>query len=201
MSSPIYNYVMRRKGYLEVIAGPMFCGKTEEMIRQVKRAAIGRKKIQVFKHGLDKRYGNDRKLHSHAGITYDSELVTTVAEIRQEINKDTHIVAIDEAQWFGEELIPLITELLGKKYHIIVAGLAMTFDRQPFVPIPTLMAIADKVTILSAVCSLCGEDAVFHKRVTAKGPKVDPLVADPGFVSKMDASVFQARCRNCYRKR
>jgi thymidine kinase len=192
---------MKKIGFLEVIAGPMFCGKTEEMIRLVKRAVIGKKKVQVFKHSLDKRYGNDGKLHSHAGLSYDSELVTKTVEIENAIKKDTDIVAIDEAQWFGENLVSLVQKLLEKKYHVIVAGLAMTFDRQPFVPIPALMAMADKVTKLSAVCSICGTDAVFHKRVTAKGPKVDPLVADPGFVSKMDATVFQARCRRCFRKK
>lgn len=191
---------MKQNGFLEVIAGPMFCGKTEELIRQVKRAAIGRKKVQVFKHTLDKRYGSDKKLYSHAGITFDSELVSDAGEILSQVRPDSQIIAIDEAQWFGEKLIPVVAALLESGHHVVVAGLAMTFDRQPFVPIPHLMAVADKVTKLSAVCSVCGNDAVFHKRVTARGPKVDALVADPGFVSKMDATVFQARCRKCFKK-
>ncbi|OGG02430.1 hypothetical protein A2Z33_05220 [Candidatus Gottesmanbacteria bacterium RBG_16_52_11] len=191
----------KRTGYLEVIAGPMFCGKTEELIRQVKRAVIGKKRVQVFKHTLDKRYGSERKLYSHAGITFDSDLVSGAAELLKLVRPDTEIVAIDEAQWFGETLVPVVGKLLEKGYHVLVAGLAMTFDRQPFTPVPALMALSDRVTKLSAVCSICGADAVYHKRVTAKGPKVDPLKADPGFVSKMDASVFQARCRDCYRKK
>ncbi|OGG09243.1 hypothetical protein A2154_03460 [Candidatus Gottesmanbacteria bacterium RBG_16_43_7] len=187
-------------GYLEVIAGPMFCGKTEELIRLIKRATIGRKKIQVFKHKIDQRYGHDHNLHSHAGIKFKSELVGTAAEIRRKIKSATQIVAIDEAQWFGEELVEVINQLLAKGKYVIVAGLAVTFDRQPFTPIPTLMAMADRVNKLSAICSICGHDAVFHKRVAKKGPAVDALVADPGFVSKLDHTVFQARCRKCFEK-
>lgn len=188
-------------GFLEVIAGPMYCGKTEELIRLVKRAAIGKKNVKVFKHRIDTRYGNDKKLYSHAGPTFSSELVGTASEIESHIGTDTELIAIDEAQWFGKELVPVISRLLERGYHVIVAGLSMTFDRQPFIPMPVLMTMADRVTKLSAVCSICGQDAVFHKRVTAKGPKVDALIADPGFVSKMDISVFQARCRKCYSKR
>ena len=89
--------------------------------------------------------------------------------------------------------------MLDLQKHVIVAGLAMTFDRQPFSPIPTLMAFADKVTKLSAVCSLCGADAVFHKRI-AKGKTVDPLSTDPSLVNKLTDNVYEARCRNCFSK-
>jgi len=187
-------------GYLEVIAGPMYCGKTEELIRQVKRASYGKKPFQVFKHKIDIRYGHERKLYSHAGVTFESEVVEKAEDVLKFLKHDTELIAIDETQWFGEELIPVIQTLLDKGLWIVIAGLAMTFDRQPFVPIPTLMTMADKVTKLSAVCTICGEDAVYHKRVTKKGPKVDALVPDPGFVSRLDASVFQARCRKCYNK-
>jgi len=191
---------MNKSGYLEVIAGPMYCGKTEELIRLIKRAVIGKKKIQVFKPKLDDRYGNEGKLHSHAGISFNSELITSPEQVMEKLKKETEIVVIDEAQWLGEILIKIVNKLLEKNIYVIVSGLAMTFDRQPFVPIPQLMAMADKVTKLSAICSICGRDAVFHKRVTKKGPNVNPLIADPGFVSKMDESVFQARCRKCFDK-
>jgi thymidine kinase len=187
-------------GYLEVIAGPMYCGKTEELIRQVKRASIGKKKIQAFKHKIDIRYGNEKKLYSHGGVHFDCEIIESAKEMQEKIHPDTQIIAIDEAQWFGEELVGVIQTLLDKKKHVVLTGLAMTYDKQPFTPIPTLMALADKVTKLSSVCSICGEDAVFHKRVTKEGPKVNALVADPGFVSKMDMAVFQARCRKCFDK-
>lgn len=190
---------MKKIGYLEVIAGPMFCGKTEELIRQVKRAAIGKKKVQVFKHKIDNRYGIDNKLYSHAGLTFESELINTASEILKKLHPKTELVGIDEAQWLGEDLIPVIQKLLKNGKRVIVSGLAMTFDQQPFVPLPTLMAMADKVTKLSAVCSLCGEEAVFHKRV-AKGKSADALSTDPSLVSKLDLSIYQARCRGCYRK-
>lgn len=191
---------MKKTGYLEVIAGPMYCGKTEELIRLMKRASIAGRKIQVFKHKIDNRYGTDKKLYSHAGVTFDCDLVEDAQQILKHVKKETEIIAIDEAQWFGEALVDVVTQLLSQKKRIIVSGLAMTFDRQPFVPMPTLMAMADRVSKLSAVCSVCGQDAVFHKRL-AKGVKgVNALVADPRFVSKMDASVFQARCRNCFNK-
>ena len=191
---------MKRLGYLEVIAGPMYCGKTEELIRQVKRATIGKKHVIVFKHAIDVRYGTDKKVHSHAGITFDSELIHFASEILKSVDGKTEIVAIDEAQWLGEELIPVVEELLRRKKHVIVAGLAMTFDRQPFVPMPTLMAIADKVTKLSAVCSICGDDAVFHKRI-AKGKPADALSTDPSLVQKLTDNEYEARCRNCFSKK
>lgn len=189
---------MRKKiGYLEVIAGPMFCGKTEELIRQVKRAAIGKKKVQVFKHAIDTRYGNDKKLHSHAGISFASDLVVSAAEILQKLEPKTEIVAIDEAQWFGDELVGVVNKLLEKGKRVLVAGLSMTFDRQPFAPLPSLMAMADRVTKLSAICVVCGEEAVYHKRVT-KGKTVNPHLADPSLVGKIEA--YQARCRRCFNK-
>jgi thymidine kinase len=187
---------MRRKlGYLEVIAGPMFCGKTEELIRQVKRAAIGKKRVQVFKHAIDTRYGNDRKLHSHAGISFESDLITHADQILKRLHTKTEIVAIDEAQWFGETLVPIVETLLSQGKKVLVAGLATTFDREPFAPVPTLMAMADKVTKLSAICVICGDDAVYHKRVK-RSKKLDPKVADPSFVGKLES--YQARCRRCY---
>lgn len=191
---------MSHIGYLEVIAGPMYCGKTEELIRQVKRATIGKKRVQVFKHAIDTRYGTDKKVYSHAGLTFDSELIRNASEIQQRIKKNTELVAIDEAQWFGEHLIPVVSSLLEQGKHVIVAGLAMTFDRQPFIPMPTLMAMADKVTKLSAVCSRCGADAVFHKRMV-NGKKTNALVSDPSFVNKLTDNVYEARCRTCFHKK
>ena len=185
-------------GYLEVIAGPMYCGKTEELIRQVKRATIGKKNVQAFNHIIDNRYSTEKKLFSHNGQSHDSEKVSSAQEILKALHKDTEIVAIDEAQWFGDELVPVVEALLEQGKKVIVAGLAMTFDRKPFIPIPTLMVMADRVTKLSAICSLCGEEAVFHKRVTKKKVASDSLAPDPAFVSKLDASVFQARCRKCW---
>lgn len=187
----------KASGYLEVIAGPMFSGKTEELIRQVKRTAIARKRIQVFKHAIDIRYGTDKKLVSHAGCTVESNVVSSSQAILTRIQSKTEIVAVDEAQWFGNGLIPVIEILLKRGKKVLVAGLALTYDREPFAPIPTLMSMADKVTKLSAICALCGEEAVYHKRTT-KGDKIDPHLADPSLVGKIDD--YQPRCRRCFRK-
>lgn len=184
-------------GYLEVIAGPMFSGKTEELIRQVRRAAIGKKKIQVFKHKIDTRYGKDRKLYSHAGVSFESDLVAHASEILKKVHPKTEIIAIDEGQWFGKELIPVVEKLLTQGKKVVVSGLALTFDREPFIPIPQLMALADKVTKLSAICAVCGEEAVYHKRVS-RAKNLDAKVADPAFVGKIE--VYQARCRKCFDK-
>jgi thymidine kinase len=190
---------MKRIGYLEVIVGPMYCGKTEELIRQVKRATIGKKKIQVFKHNIDTRYGKEKKLYSHAGMAFDSEMVGSVEELMKTIRKDTEIVAIDEAQWFGTELVSGVKKLLDGGKHVIVCGLALTYDCQPFEPIPTIMAIADKVTKLSSVCSMCGNDAVFHKRIIKNGKDINPLDPDPKLVGQTDS--YEARCRRCFKKK
>lgn len=106
-------------------------------------------------------------------------------------------MAIDEARWFGEELVSLIESLLEQGKKVIVAGLAMTFDRKPFIPMPTLMVMADRVTKLSAICSICGQEAVFHKQIT-KTKTINSLVSDPTFVGKTDT--YQARCRKCWKK-
>jgi thymidine kinase len=188
---------MKKCGYLEVIAGPMYCGKTEELIRQVKRATIGKKHVIVFKHAIDTRYGKDHKVHSHSGVSFHSVIITHPKEILKHIRSSTDMIAIDEAQWLGDDLIDVVQKLLSLKKHVIVAGLAMTFDRQPFAPIPTLMAVADKVTKLSAVCSVCGNEAVFHKRIV-KGKSSNALSTNPSFVAGLEA--YEARCRNCFSK-
>jgi len=190
----------KRIGFLEIIAGPMYCGKTEELIRQVKRARIGKKSVQVFKHKIDIRYGTEAKVFSHGGHTFECELIAKPEEIITRLTPKTEIVGIDEAQWFGSSLITVVMSLLKKNIHVIITALPLTYDSQPFTPIPDLMAMADKVTKLSAVCNICGEDAVYHKRIT-KGPKVNPLMSDPTLVKALDDNVFVARCRNCFSKK
>lgn len=189
-----------KSSYLEVIAGPMYCGKTEELIRQVKRATIGKKKVQVFKPSIDVRYGKDKKLYSHAGLTFTCEIVESAKEILSLVDKDTDIVGIDEAQHLGEDLVTVVDTLLDQGKHVIATGLALTFDRQPFTPVPTLMAMADKVTKLSAICMLCGNEAVYHKRVGAVHTTASSLEPDPAFIAKLDDAVFEARCRRCWRE-
>ncbi len=189
---------MPKQGYLEVIAGPMYSGKTEELIRQVRSAKENQKTAQAFKHSLDKRYGAGAKIYAHTGETLDANVVSKATEILRLVDKKTQLVAIDEAQWFGAKLVPVVENLLMQGKHVLVAGLAMTFDRQPFAPIPTLMAMADKVTKRSAKCAICGKDAVYHKRIV-KGEVVNPLLADPALVGTNDA--YEPRCRLCFSKK
>lgn len=187
----------KNAGTLEVICGPMFSGKTEELIRRVKRALIAKQKVQVFKHEIDKRYGLENKIYSHGGQTFKTVVISNSKEILTRLKKSTDIVAIDEAQWFGKELIDVIIKLLRLRKTVIISGLALTFDRQPFEPIPTLMAMAEKVIKLSAVCVICGDNAIYHKRMLKK-TNIDPLTITPLFLGKTDT--FQARCRNCFEK-
>lgn len=187
-------------GYLEVIAGPMYCGKTEELIRQVKRATIGKKKVQVFKPAIDLRYGSDSKLYSHAGLTFDSEMVQSAKDILPLVHKDTDIVGIDEAQHLGEGLVEVVESLLAHGKQVIATGLALTFDRKPFTPVPALMALADKVTKLSAICMICGNEAVYHKRVGAVHTTANSLEPDPAFIKRLHDATFEARCRSCWHK-
>jgi len=189
---------MIRHAYLEVIVGPMYSGKTEELIRRAQRAVLGKKKVVVFKHAIDTRYGKDAKIYSHSGMAFSSVIIQKAAEILKQVNSHIDIVAIDEAQWLGEELIPVVEKLLKSRKYIIIAGLGLTYDRQPFVPMPTLMAMADKVTKLTAICSMCGAEAIFHKRLT-KDHGENSLSVLKTLVAEKD--MYEARCRNCFTKK
>lgn len=190
---------MKKQGYLEVIAGPMYSGKTELLIERAKRSTYANKKIQVFKHDIDLRYGKEGKLYSHGGVTYAATLAHTAAEIQQKLKKSTDFVGIDEAQWFGEELIPVVLQAVNQGKKVVVSGLGLTYDRQPFTPMPDFMALADKVTKLTAVCMKCGAEAMFHKRIKGESA-IDPLTTDPSFVTTLDEKIFEARCRTCFDK-
>ena len=181
---------MATQGRLEVICGPMFAGKTEELLRRVRRALIAGRRVVVVGHALDDRHGTDR-LRSHAGIDHPSITVPTAADIERAVTADTEIVAIDEAQFFGSDLIPVVSRLAGEGVVVMVAGLDVTFDGQPFDPLPALMALAERVDKLTAICAVCGEDAVFHVRVDRPTALPGDLVADHvGGTEK-----YQARCR------
>jgi thymidine kinase len=177
-------------GRLEVICGPMFAGKTEELLRRVRRALIAGRRVVVIGHALDDRRGADR-LTSHAGLDHPSVTVSSASQVERAVGVDSEIVAIDEAQFFGMELVPVVGRLAGRGLVVIVAGLDVTFDAEPFEPLPSLMALAERVDKLTAICAICGEDAVFHVRVGVPAARPSDLVADHiGGVDK-----YQARCR------
>jgi thymidine kinase len=181
-------------GRIEVICGPMFAGKTEELLRRVRRALIAGRRVAVIGHALDVRHGTDR-LASHVGLDHPSLSASTAEEIRRAIPPGTEIVAIDEAQFFGPGLVELVSELADSGLAVIVAGLDVTFDGEPFEPLPSLMALAERVDKLTAICTVCGEEAVFHARVTGTSSEAGMLVAE--HVGGTEA--YQARCRRHFR--
>lgn len=180
-------------GRLEVITGPMFAGKTEELVRRVRRAQIAGRAALVVAHELDTRSGPGR-VASHSGLEIESRTVGSAAEIPALVQPETVLVAIDEAQFFGDALVDVAVALADRGIVVVVAGLAVTFDGRPFEPLPALMAVAEQVTKLTAVCSRCGRDAAFHVRVHAPAPvdgdALTPVAAHVGGVES-----YEARCR------
>ena len=174
-----------------MIAGPMFAGKTEELLRRVHRAQLAGLDVQVFGHRLDTRGGAER-LSTHAGRSAPARLVEQAAQLRAAIGATRpDLVAIDEAQFFGPPIVPVIEELLAAGIQVEVAGLSVTYEGGPFAPMPHLMAVAEEVVKLTAVCTVCGADAAFHVRLVADGADaLQPTAAQVG-----GAESYQARCR------
>jgi thymidine kinase len=178
------------RGRVEVICGPMFAGKTEELLRRVRRAVIAGQRVTVLTHALDARAGVDR-IASHAGLDAPSRAVASAADIPSAVPGDTDLVAIDEAQFFGPELVAAVTGLAARDIVVVVAGLDVTFAGAPFEPLPSLMALAERVDKLTAICAICGADAIFHTRVGPAEASDTELV--PEHVG--GAEKYEARCR------
>jgi thymidine kinase len=177
-------------GVIEVICGSMFSGKTDELIRRLRRATIARQKVQVFKPAIDIRYAVE-KVKSHAGSEFDAVPVKMAREIVGHLRQDTTVVAIDEAQFFDDEIISLVTELADKGLRVIVAGLDTDFRAEPFGPMPVIMAKAEKVDKLQAICMTCGEPASRTQRLVNGKPANyhDPVVIVGA------SEMYEARCR------
>ena len=177
-------------GSVEVICGSMFSGKTDELIRRLRRAAIARQKVQVFKPAIDIRYAVE-KVKSHAGSEFDAIPVNKAADIKPHIQSDTTVVAIDEAQFFDQAIVDLVSELADKGIRVIVAGLDTDFRGEPFGSMPVLMANAEKVDKLQAICMVCGEPASRTQRLVNGEPAKyhDPVVIVGA------AEMYEARCR------
>ncbi len=179
-----------RIGRIEVVCGPMFAGKTEELLRRVRRSVIAGRRVVVLNHALDTRHGTDR-LASHAGVDFPALAAATPDDIEPAVPDSTDVVAIDEAQFFGPGLVPVAGRLAARGMTVILAGLDVTFDGHPFEPLPSLMALAERVDKLTAICSVCGEEAVFHVRVGEAPVGADALVA----ANVGGTETYQARCR------
>jgi thymidine kinase len=177
-------------GTVEVICGSMFSGKTDELIRRLRRATIARQKVQVFKPAVDVRYAIE-KVTSHAGNDFAAHPVRKAADIRQEVDGQATVVAIDEAQFFDDEIIQIVEELASRLVRVIVAGLDTDFRGEPFGPMPVLMARAERVDKLQAICMVCGEPACRTQRLVNGKPARyhDPIVIVGA------AEMYEARCR------
>lgn len=171
-------------GHLEVICGPMFSGKTEELIRRIRRAQIARVKIQVFRPAIDNRY-DESDVVSHSAQSVSATPIKHSLEILQKLLDLTRIVAIDEVQFLDPQIIDVVTKLTRRGYRVICAGLDLDFRGVPFGPMPTLMALADEVVKIHAICTICGSNATRTQRLISSNEQV--------IVGAKDA--YDARCR------
>src|SRR2546427_611312 len=159
-----------RPGWIEVIAGVMFSGKSEELIRRVRRAVIARKQVQVFKSHLDARYAGLFSVSSHDGVTVEAEPVDSAEEISRRLRDSTEVVAIDEAQFLDDGIIDLSNRLADRGVRVILAGTDVDFRGLPFGPMPTLMCIAEVVDKFQAICVVCGGPATRNQRLLQDQP-------------------------------
>ncbi len=181
-------------GWLELICGSMFSGKTEELLRRIRRAEIARRKVQIFKPAIDNRYGLVR-VASHNGVAREDAVVVACAQdIVNRLEPDTEVVAIDEIQFFDDEVSHVCTLLAGRGLRVIGAGLDQDFRGEPFGPIPTLMSLAEYVDKLQAICVVCGAAASRTQRLIDGRPARydDPIILVGGSES------YEARCRSCH---
>ncbi len=180
-------------GWVEVICGSMFSGKTEELLRRLRRAAIARQKVQLFKPAIDNRYGVTT-VASHDGAKWEGEVINHAAEILKKLEPDTIIVAIDEVQFFDDEIVDVCDQLALKGKRVIVAGLDTDFRGEPFGPMPALMAKAESVRKLHAICMVCGGEASRTQRLIDGEAAFyeDPVVLIGA------AESYEARCRGCH---
>ena len=179
---------MHRPGRIEVVCGSMFSGKTEELIRRIKRAVFARQRVEIFKPSIDTRY-SDEDVVSHDRNTIHSTTVDTSASILL-LSSDIDVVGIDEAQFLDDGLVDVCNQLANRGVRVIVAGLDMDFKGVPFGPMPALCAIADEVTKVHAICVRCGALAYLSHR----------LVSDDKRVLLGEKAQYEPLCRECYNK-
>ncbi len=174
-------------GWIEVVCGPMFSGKSEELMRRLRRAMIARKRVQVFKPVLDDRYSLN-EIVSHGDIRMKSETVTCGAEILTKLDWRTQVVGVDEANFMGKELIEVANQLADSGKQVLIAGLDTDFMGRPFTPVPELLAHAESITKTLAICMRCGNPAKHTQR----------LVESDDLIVVGAAGMYEARCRRCF---
>jgi thymidine kinase len=174
-------------GWIEVICGSMFSGKTEELIRRLRRAQIARQRVQIFKPKVDERYSEDH-LVSHSEMRIKSEIVSKAEEILERLDRRTEVIGIDEGQFFDTKLVEVCNHLADLGKRVIVAGLDKDYLGKPFEPMPQLMAIAEYIEKTLAICMKCGKPANYTQRLVESSDRV--LVGATG--------TYEARCRGCF---
>lgn len=182
-----------RRGHIELICGSMFSGKTEELIRRLRRAVIAKQQVEVFKPRIDNRY-HAARVTSHNGLDFEAHAVDSAAEIATLLSPETTVVAIDEVQFFDDGIVELCEQLADGGRRVICAGLDTDFRGVPFGPIPVLLACAEHVDKLHAICVCCGEEASRTQRLIDGVPAA---YDDPVVLVGAD-EVYEARCRQCH---
>jgi thymidine kinase len=181
------DIVKGNMGWIEVIVGPMFSGKSEELIRRLKRAEIARQRVQIFKPVIDQRYSHS-EIVSHSGFELPSEIVTNAMDMFEKVQPRTEVVGIDEGQFLGEGLIDICMRMADAGKRVIVTGLDTDYLGRPFEPMPRLLAVAEEITKLLAICVQCGNPAVHTQR----------LVASEDLIVVGAAGMYEPRCRRCF---
>jgi thymidine kinase len=187
-------YLQPRGGWIELICGSMFSGKTEELIRRVRRAEIARQRVQVFKLAIDNRYTANH-VASHDGLHCEAEVISKATDILVKLQSDTNVVAIDEAQFLDWTVADVARLLADRGLRVIITGLDLDFRGEPFGPMPLLMAEAEMVDKLHAICVICGAPASRSQRLINGQPANynDPVIMVGA------SEVYEARCRDCHR--
>ncbi len=185
--------MVRYPGKIELICGSMFSGKTEELIRRIRRAVIAKQQVQVFKPALDDRY-HAAYVSSHSGQEFEAVGVESAVDILGLLRPEINVVAIDEAQFFDDGVVAVCEQLADAGKRVICAGLDQDFRGEPFGPMPVLMACAEEIDKLHAICVVCGQDACRTQRLIDGRPARydDPIILVGA------AEAYEARCRNCH---
>lgn len=181
------DFLVNNTGWVEVVCGPMFSGKSEELIRRLRRAMIARKRVQVFKPVMDDRYSPD-EIVSHADVRLAATVVESAAQIIGKLDWRTQVVGIDEANFMGQEVVEVAAQLADTGKQVIVAGLDTDYLGRPFPPIPELLAQAESITKMLAICMRCGNPAKHTQR----------LVESEALIVVGAAGMYEARCRRCF---
>jgi len=186
---------LARPGWIEVIAGVMFSGKSEELIRRVRRAVIARKRVQVFKSHLDARYAGLYSVSTHDGGTVEAEPVDCSEEIMSRWRPETEVLAVDEVQFLDDGIVAVANTLADRGVRVVLAGIDMDFRGLPFGPVPTLLAVAEVVDKLQAICVVCGDPASRNQRLV----NGQPALWDSPTIMVGGRETYEARCRHCHR--